>query len=47
MNGAIHHRLDQPGIVDHLVEMVEAKAAEIEAETATDGRVGDLSPAAE
>ncbi|NNG02728.1 MAG: flavodoxin-dependent (E)-4-hydroxy-3-methylbut-2-enyl-diphosphate synthase, partial [Inquilinus sp.] len=41
VNGVADHRLNDPGIVDHLVEMVEAKAAEIEAES------GALSPAAE
>ena len=34
VNGLQHHRLNDPNIVDHLVEMVEAKAAEIEAEKA-------------
>jgi len=32
--GQPHHRLKDKDIVDHLVELVEAKAAEIEAETA-------------
>ena len=34
VNGLPDHRLNDPNIVDHLVGMVEAKAAEIEAETA-------------
>ena len=34
VNGLPDHRLDDPGIVDHLVAMVEAKAAEIEANKA-------------
>ncbi|WP_281684484.1 flavodoxin-dependent (E)-4-hydroxy-3-methylbut-2-enyl-diphosphate synthase [Thalassobaculum salexigens] len=32
--GLPHHRLKEQGIVDHLVEMIEAKAAEIEAQKA-------------
>ncbi|HAE02809.1 MAG TPA: 4-hydroxy-3-methylbut-2-en-1-yl diphosphate synthase, partial [Rhodospirillaceae bacterium] len=32
--GQPHHRLKDQSIVDHLVELVEQKAAEIEAETA-------------
>jgi (E)-4-hydroxy-3-methylbut-2-enyl-diphosphate synthase len=31
--GVPHHRLKDQGIVDHLVDLVEAKAAEIEAAT--------------
>ena len=34
VNGLPDHRLDDPGIVDHLVAMVEAKAAEIESDKA-------------
>jgi (E)-4-hydroxy-3-methylbut-2-enyl-diphosphate synthase len=36
INGLPHHRLQDKGIVDHLVELVEAKAAEIEAKAAAD-----------
>jgi (E)-4-hydroxy-3-methylbut-2-enyl-diphosphate synthase len=31
LSGVPHHRLKDQGIVDHLVELVEKKAAEIEA----------------
>ena len=34
--GVPHHRLKDQGIVDHLVELVERKAAEIEAESAAE-----------
>jgi len=34
LNGLPHHRLKDQAIVDHLVELVEAKAVEIEAEMA-------------
>jgi len=30
--GVAHHRLQDADIVDHLVEMIEAKAAEIDAQ---------------
>ncbi|NBC31508.1 MAG: flavodoxin-dependent (E)-4-hydroxy-3-methylbut-2-enyl-diphosphate synthase [Alphaproteobacteria bacterium] len=36
VNGLPHHRLQDGAIVDHLVEMVEAKAAEIEAAKAAE-----------
>lgn len=38
VNGLQDHRLDDPNIVDHLVAMVEAKAAEIEAAEAEGDR---------
>lgn len=37
VSGLQHHRLKDADIVDHLVRMVEAKAAEIEAEQAREG----------
>jgi (E)-4-hydroxy-3-methylbut-2-enyl-diphosphate synthase len=40
--GVPHHRLKDQSVVDHLVEMVEKKAAEIEAER----RAGALADAA-
>ena len=43
--GQPHHRLKDKDIVDHLVELVEAKAAEIEAEKAAGS--GDAQAAAE
>jgi (E)-4-hydroxy-3-methylbut-2-enyl-diphosphate synthase len=43
--GQPHHRLKDQSIVDHLVELVEAKAAEIEAEKAEAGK--DPAAAAE
>jgi len=49
INGLQHHRLKDDGIVDHLVELVEAKAAEIEAAKAAEdsGAEADTrSPAA-
>jgi (E)-4-hydroxy-3-methylbut-2-enyl-diphosphate synthase len=36
INGLPHHRLQDKNIVDHLVELVEAKAAEIEAKKAAE-----------
>src|SRR3546814_17690166 len=36
INGLPHHRLKDDGIVDHLVGLVEAKAAEIEAALAAE-----------
>src|SRR3546814_2217149 len=36
INGLQHHRLKDDGIVDHLVGLVEAKAAEIEAALAAE-----------
>ena len=32
--GKQHHKLDNAGMVDHIVELVEKRAAEIEAERA-------------
>ncbi len=48
VNGLPHHRLTDAAIVDHLVEMVEAKAAEIEAADAAEdaARPADDVPAA-
>ena len=43
--GQPHHRLQDHGIVDHLVGLVEAKAAQIEA--AKDAEDGTLPSAAE
>ena len=43
ISGLPHHRLKDASIVDHLVELVEQKAAEIEAELAAQ----DVRPAAE
>jgi (E)-4-hydroxy-3-methylbut-2-enyl-diphosphate synthase len=49
--GQPHHRLKDAGIVDHLVELIEAKAAEIDAEmaaaAANDASDGALPSAAE
>ena len=48
INGAKAHRLKDANIVDHLVELVEQKAAEIEAQKVADGGdSGHLSSAAE
>ena len=44
--GQPHHRLQDAGIVDHLVGLVEAKAAEIDAAEAAED-AGGLSSAAE
>ena len=41
VNGLPDHRLNDPNIVDHLVGMVEAKAAEIEAEKAAEEAEGE------
>ncbi len=32
LNGVTDHKIDDEGIIDHIVELVEAKAAELEAE---------------
>ncbi|MBL4801282.1 MAG: hypothetical protein JKY45_05255, partial [Emcibacter sp.] len=32
LNGVSDHKIDDDGLVDHIVELVEKKAAEIEAE---------------
>ena len=45
LNGLQDHRLSDPNIVDHLVAMVESKAAEIEAELAEAGAERPLSAA--
>ena len=37
VSGLQHHRLKDADVVDHLVRMVEEKAAEIEAKQATEG----------
>ena len=48
INGAKAHRLKDTDIVDHLVELVEQKAAEIEAQQVADeGDSGHLPSAAE
>ena len=41
--GIPHHRLKNTDVVEHLVEMIEAKAAEIEAAKARDQKA-DLLP---
>ncbi len=47
LDGSKAHRFKDPGIVDHLVELVEKKAAEIEARRAAeDGAKGPLPSAA-
>ncbi len=46
LNGVPHHRLQDADVVDHLVEMVEKKAAEIEAATAAEGTSGDAAASA-
>jgi (E)-4-hydroxy-3-methylbut-2-enyl-diphosphate synthase len=46
LNGVPHHRLQDADVVDHLVEMVEKKAAEIEAATAAEGTSSDASASA-
>ena len=43
--GIAHHRLKDQNIVDHLVELVEKKAAEIEAKKKADEVVAALAPA--
>jgi (E)-4-hydroxy-3-methylbut-2-enyl-diphosphate synthase len=43
LNGTVDHRIKDASIVDHLVELVEKKAAEIEAAKAAAGS-GDKSP---
>jgi (E)-4-hydroxy-3-methylbut-2-enyl-diphosphate synthase len=40
INGLPHHRLKDESIVDHLVELVERKAAEIEAEIEAETEAG-------
>ncbi len=42
LSGLQHHRLKNADIVDHLVEMVEAKAAEIEAELSKEGEAAPV-----
>lgn len=42
VSGLQHHRLKNADIVDHLVEMVEAKAAEIEAELSKEGEAAPV-----
>ena len=46
LNGVPHHRLQDADVVDHLVEMVEKKAAEIEAAMAAEGTASDASASA-
>jgi len=41
INGLQDHRLKDDNIVDHLVELVEAKAAEIEAAKAAEERAAE------
>ncbi|MEM9685096.1 MAG: flavodoxin-dependent (E)-4-hydroxy-3-methylbut-2-enyl-diphosphate synthase, partial [Pseudomonadota bacterium] len=47
LNGERHHILRDGNIVDHLVELVEKKAAEIEADKAADDQNGAARTAAE
>jgi len=36
LNGVTDHKIDTDGVVEHIVELVEAKAAELEAEAAAE-----------
>ena len=45
LNGVTDHKIDDAGLVDHIVELVEAKAAEIEAETSQGAGAPETRPA--
>ncbi len=47
IGGVPHHRLQDPAVVDHLVDLVEKRAAEIEAEAETGGEPAGSPIAAE
>lgn len=45
VSGVADHKIDNDGMIDHLVDMVEKKAAEIEAKNASGAASGDAAPA--
>ena len=46
LNGIADHKIDDAGLLDHIVELVEHKAAEIEAEKEAAGKAADKTASA-
>jgi (E)-4-hydroxy-3-methylbut-2-enyl-diphosphate synthase len=46
LNGVADHKIDDAGLLDHIVELVERKAAEIEAEKEAAGKAADKTASA-
>ena len=46
LNGIADHKIDDAGLLDHIVELVERKAAEIEAEKEAAGKAADKTASA-